>query len=139
MITEHLIRIHSQFKFKIMKKIFTLLISATLFTSAFAQHRGADYNNNKRNEVSNREMNERDSRNRINKRQLDMKIMQVNRDYDARIQAIQGKPFLNRNKKARQIAILEEQRRTEIRFVYASFNDKGDRNAQKRVRSQGQW
>jgi hypothetical protein len=129
-----------------MKKIFTLMLSATLFSSAFAQYDSRDQNDHKYDKGRDVGINDNRHKNEdersydkysSNNREKDMQIMQINREYDYRIQAVKNKPFMNWYKKARMISMLEDQRNDEIRMVYAQFNNKHDHYYDKR--SRGRW
>jgi len=107
-----------------MKKFFTLIISATLFTSAFAQHeQGRDREYDRRDKKEDNRFNDRYS---FNTRERDRQVMNINREFDYKIQAVNNKLFMNRFKKARIIEALEDQRRDEIKMVYTKFNDRHD-------------
>jgi len=124
-----------------MKKIFTLLVSVTLFASAFAQSGYGDkqpgygdkrdygkendvaYNDN-RYKKDNDRFNDRYS---FNKREMDMQIARINREYDFKIRDVKSNYFMTRFRKDRLIYKLEEQRRDEVRSVYAKFSDRRNR------------
>lgn len=116
-----------------MKKIFTLLLSFGLFTSIFAQYPGNQrgqgrdkdeaYNDNRKRNDDNRF----DDHFNFNKREMDMRIADINRDYDRKIRQVNNNWYMNRFKKERMIRSLEDQRRDEIRMVYVKYNDKRNR------------
>jgi hypothetical protein len=109
-----------------MKKIFTLIISAMFFSSAFAQHnKGWDKEYDRHGKKEDNHFNDRYS---YNTRERDRQIMNINREYDYKIQAVNNKLFMNRFKRAHIINALEDQRRDEIKMVYAKFNDRYRRN-----------
>ncbi len=114
-----------------MKKIITLLFTAALMTSAFAQY---DPNNdwgknNKDDGYANDGKHKHDDDNRYKGRyyftpgERDMQIGQINREYDYRIQSVKNKFFMSWYQKKRQIEFLKDQRDSEIHRVYAKFND----------------
>lgn len=113
-----------------MKRIFTLLVSAGLFSSAFAQQKGYDENDrkyDKRKDVVVLDKRNNQSNDRFNKysylnKQQEKEISIINREYDNRVLEVQRKPFMSRNKKSRLVAQLEDQRRYELRKVYLKFN-----------------
>ena len=120
-----------------MKKIFTLLVSTVMLSTAFAQYGQRDRSKDNDMYVKN------DNRgfNKHNKdvwggyyftpKERDMQIAQINREYSYKIQAVKNKPFMGLFQKKRAINNLEEQREGEIRAVIFKFNDKrnqyGDR------------
>lgn len=109
-----------------MKKFFTLLISAMLFSSAFAQHdKGRDKEYNRHEKKEDDHFGDRYS---FNTRERDRQIMSINREYDYKIQAVNNKLFMNRFKKARIINALEDQRWAEVKMIYAKFNDRYGRS-----------
>jgi len=115
-----------------MKKIFTiLLLSVTMIGSAFAQY-GHDKNNKdygKNNDIAKndsrykKDWDHSDDRHFFSKKEMMMQIAQINREYDFKIQSVREKYFMSRFKKERIIRSLEEDRKYEIKKVYAKFND----------------
>ena len=118
-----------------MKKIFTLLFAAALFTAAHAQNGTRD----------NKQNNQRDNQNGYGKdvavndnrydkndrgdygkfsmeRKREMQIAQINREYDTKIQRVKSDFFMRRFEKQREIRFLEDKRSMEIRKVYMQFN-----------------
>ena len=117
-----------------MKKIFTLLAAVCLSTSIFAQYQGDQKGYGKGNDVAYNDRYKKDDgrfndHDNFGKRGIEMKVAAINRDYDQRIERVRSNWFMNRFKKERIINNLEDQRRTEIRMVYAKFNDKNDHYA----------
>jgi hypothetical protein len=124
---------YSQFKSTIMKKIITLMFTTMLFTASFAQYNsGKDWDKgNNRDIVRNDDRNGNgydrddnknfDHRDYYSKRERDMQIDRINREYDYKIQWVKNKFFMSRNQKERQICMLQDQRQAEIRRVMASF------------------
>ena len=119
-----------------MKKVFTLFVSFVMVAVSFAQYNQGNengYGNNKeRNAVYNdrfKKDGDRDRNDRRNnwKRERDMQIMQINREYDRKIESVRSRWFMNRSKKERLIYQLEDQRRSEIRNVYERFNNQRGR------------
>ena len=120
-----------------MKKIFTLLVSVTMFASAFAQYKTGgmkDDRYNKGNDVTynNGSFKKDDKRSdnfySFGTRERDMQIAQINREYDRKIQDIKSRFFIPRFKKEQMICQLNNQRNDEIKRVYARFSgyDKHD-------------
>ncbi|CAN5894108.1 hypothetical protein BH11BAC4_BH11BAC4_19390 [soil metagenome] len=125
-----------------MKKIFTLFVSLSMMTLAFAQNHGNHVDNENRNDAVYNDRNKKDNdrfndRNDFSKRQMDIKIADVDRDYDKQIREVKGNWYMSRSKKQRIIFKPEDQRRDEIRMVYANFNDNRNRNAYSSHR--GRW
>ncbi|MEO6721363.1 MAG: hypothetical protein ABIN67_13425 [Ferruginibacter sp.] len=117
-----------------MKKIITLFASVLLVASAFAQHDGNQKgygNKNDRDVVYNDgRYNKNDNRRdgySFSKRERDMQINRINREYDNKINAVRHKWFMNNAKKQRMIWSLEEDRKNEIREVYVKFNHPSNR------------
>ena len=115
-----------------MKKIFTLLVSVTMFASAFAQYKTGDIKDgryNKGNDVAynNSGFKKDDKRSAdfysFSTRERDMQIAQINRDYDRKIADVKSRFFISRFKKDQMICQLNNQRNDEIKRVYAKFND----------------
>jgi hypothetical protein len=118
-----------------MKKIFTLLVAATLATSAFAQYNTGNQKNqgyDKGRDVAVNDGRYKNDDNRYNdrysynKRETEMKINQINREYDYKIQGVRNNYFMNRFKKERIINMLEMQRRDEIKMVFAKSYNRRD-------------
>lgn len=121
-------------KQKNMKKIFTLLFAATLFTAANAQNGNRDNKQNDQRDnqagygkpvATNNDRYDRDDRRDYGKfsmeRRRDMQITQINREYDYKIQKVKSSFFMNRFEKQREIRFLEDKRRMEIKKVYMQF------------------
>jgi hypothetical protein len=118
-----------------MKKIFTLVLSITLFTTAFAQYdRGnqQDFGNKKDNDAAYNDNRSKKGGDHFtdnysfNKREIEIKIAQINREYEYKIRSVKNNYFMSWIKKNRMICKLEEQRQYEIKNVYERFN--GHRN-----------
>ena len=118
-----------------MKKIFTLLFAATLFTAANAQNGNRDSKQNDQRDnqsgygkpvATNNDRYDKDDRRDYGKfsmeRKRDMQIAQINREYDYKIQKVKSSFFMNRFEKQREIRFLEDKRRMEIKKVYMQFN-----------------
>ena len=126
-----------------MKKIFTLLVSTAMLSTAFAQYgqsgqreRGNDvYASNSNRDKDNHDRNYRHDDNYgrdyrgygretyvFSLREKDMQINQIYREYDYRIQSVKNKPFMAWFQKKRQINDLEAQRDAEICQVNDKFN-----------------
>ena len=117
-----------------MKKIITLLASVLLVASAFAQHKGNEkgygHGNDKDVVYNDGRFNKNDNRERgysFSKKEKDMQINKINREYDRKIKAVRGKWFMSNAKKQRTIWVLEEDRKKEIREVYMKFNNSANR------------
>lgn len=116
-----------------MKKIITLLGAVLLVASSFAQYDSRDnkrhdndvaYNDGKHKDHDNRRG---DDRYNNNYRERDMQIAKINREYDRKIESVQHRWFMSHSRKQELIYQLEDQRRYEIRKVYARFNQRNDR------------
>lgn len=125
---------YSQFKFTIMKKVFTLLVSLIMVAAAFAQYdpdyerkngydkeKDAVYNDSRYNKDDRRKIDDRYS---FNIRERDREIAKINREYDYRIQAVRYKYFMPNFRKERLIQNLENQRRDEIRNIYSNYGQR---------------
>jgi hypothetical protein len=136
-----------------MKKIFTLSVAVAMLAAVQAQNGSG---NNRGDQRRDQPANQRDNQNgygndntiknypydkddRNNKgnaafeRNKGMRIAQVNREYEYKIQKVQHSRFMSRSEKRRQIRFLEEQRQQEIRRINFESNrnrydDRDDRN-----------
>ena len=119
-----------------MKKTCTLLAAIVLITTAaVAQNnnrnqRDNNYGNHNPHDVA---INDNHSRGRgyddrgstyFNERERDMRIVEINREYNKRIQSVRNKFFMSRYQKERIINSLQFQREKEIRAVIAKFNQR---------------
>ena len=116
-----------------MKKIFTLAVAVTIFTSTFAQYKDGgrrDDNYNKGKDASWNDNGYKKDNDRFNDsysfsmRERDMQIAQINRDYDYKIREVKSRWFMPRFKKEEMIRVLNYQRQDEINRVYAKFSDR---------------
>jgi hypothetical protein len=128
-----------------MKKLFTLLFAVGFLTAINAQTGSRDNRDNRdsRNNQQNGQWGN-DSRKDvdINNGRYDnddrydnnfdsyngnirMKIAQINRKYDFKIDRVRDNRFMRRNEKMRMIRSLEAQRQQEIRMAYARSNKRG--------------
>ncbi len=127
-----------------MKKMMIILLAATFAVSATAQdeQRRPNWENEPAEEVVNNGQpdsrynnrndypydNRYDRNNRYNdrydysRRELERKVSRLNRDYDYRIRQIENDFFMSRYRKERLIRDLENQRRYEIRRLYAQYS-----------------
>ena len=110
-----------------MKKIFTLLFSTAMLSTAFAQYGQRD----KSNDVYVGNGNAGYDKNGkgfdrgtyiFTAREKDMQIAQINRQYAYKIQAVKSKFALGLFQKRRMIKNLEDQRDAEIFQVMRKFN-----------------
>ncbi|MBK8611077.1 MAG: hypothetical protein IPL84_14325 [Chitinophagaceae bacterium] len=125
-----------------MKKIFTLLLTTAMLSTAFAQygHKGqGDRGDDKINDVyvSNNKDFGHDGFDRrgayiFTAREKNRQIAQINRDYDYKIQSVRNRAFMSWFQKKRLINNLDEQRYQEIDQIVYRFNSPlnrfGDRN-----------
>lgn len=124
-----------------MKKIYTVLFSALLFGSAFAQY-------GQRNEPVAKQSNDaygygyekydrKDDFKRyiFTPRERNQQIAEINQEIDYKIRILHSRFFWNRYEKRRHIRLLEEQRSYSIQQVLQHFNDPRNRfEEQKRKR-----
>ncbi len=122
-----------------MKKIFTLLFTTVLLTTAFAQYNPNDqWDKNKDRDVArnddrfkngggNKDDHLFNDNYFFKKREMNMQIDRINREYDYRIQSVKDNFFMSRNRKMRKIQWLQDQRDEEIRMVYIKFKDRNNR------------
>ena len=119
-----------------MKKMISFLLASVLVAPAMAkQYRGNQQERewNKDKEVvftgnhDKKGYDRYDSRYSFSKREMELKIAQINREYDYKIKSVKSKFFMSRFKKEMMIRQLEDQRRDEIRQVYAKFSDRRNR------------
>lgn len=122
-----------------MKKIITLMAAVLLVASSFAQYHSDNENryddndkdrdvvyddNNRFNKDHN---NRRNDRYTFGNRERDIQIAQINREYDRKIERVKHKMFMSRSKKESIICSLEDNRRYEIKKVYARNHRRNDR------------
>jgi len=116
-----------------MKKIFTLVFALGIVSLSFAQYSGNQKSYGHNNDVAYNDSHYKKDNGRFNdrsdygKREMEMKIADINRNYDRKIQEVRSNWFMNRSKKERMIRTLEEQRKDEIRMAYAKFNNRHNR------------
>jgi hypothetical protein len=116
-----------------MKKFIALLVTVTMVTAAFAQHQtNRQWNTRQDNDVvynGTRQGNNGYGPNSysFSTRERDIQVAQINREYDRKIREISNRFFMSRYKKERMIYALEEQRRYELKRVYARFGDRNNR------------
>lgn len=116
-----------------MKKIFTLLFTTAMLSTAFAQYEQRDQGDwNKDKEVivsnDNRGYDKHNNGYRngyfFTPGERDMQIEHITHDYEHRIEAVRNQYFMSWYQKKRQIMFLEEQRDNEIHEVTHRFNDR---------------
>jgi hypothetical protein len=113
-----------------MKKIFTLLVALGMITLAQAQHGSGRNSRDHRNDQPSVEKdydngygNDRGYNGIMSpKKQLELAIDRVNREYDWKIEKVKDNFFKSRSQKKREIRFLNEQRKREIRRTYAEFS-----------------
>jgi hypothetical protein len=119
-----------------MKKIFTILaVSIAMFSTASAQNGRGGQNNNGYDKGNDIAVNDRykkghngfDGHYSFNKKEMEWEISKINREYDYKIQSVKSRMFMNRYRKEKMICALEDQRKFEIKKVYAKFNDHKNR------------
>ena len=113
-----------------MKKIFTLLVAIGMITFAQAQYGGGRNSRDHRNERSTGDKDYdygRDNDRRYNgilspKKQLELAIDRINREYDWKIEKVKDNFFKSRSQKRREIRFLNEKRKREIKRTYYTFS-----------------
>ena len=117
-----------------MKKAFTLLAMAALFTAAsFAQYNDNNYGKSRDRDAA--VNNNRDRKGNgiergkyyFSAREKNGQISIINRDYYWKIESVKNKFFMGRSKKERLVHSLKMQRNAEIHSVIARFNDRRNR------------
>ena len=136
-----------------MKKIFTLSVAVAMLAAAQAQNGSGNGNRQNDQQRDQRDKSngygkdndhtaknypyDKDDRynngNAASERNKGMRIAQVNREYQYKIQRVQSNRFMSRSEKKRQIRLLEAQRLQEIRWINSEStrnrnNDRYDRN-----------
>ena len=116
-----------------MKKTCTLLAAIVLITTAAVaqnKHHDNDYGNGNPQDVA---VNDNHNRGRgyddrgsryFTEREREMRIAEINREYNKRIQSVRNKFFMSRYQKERIINSLQFQREKEIRSVIAKFTQR---------------
>lgn len=118
-----------------MKKIFTLLFTTAMLSTAFAQHGQRDKGIYKSNDIYvSSNSNSFDKANKgyhdwyiFTEREKNIRIAQINRDFAFKIQSVQNRAFMSRFQKRRIITNLEIERDQEIREVFLKFNSPANR------------
>jgi len=113
-----------------MKKIFTLLISTAMLSTAFAQYGQKDQRDRGRDNDVYASNNHRDNDHYdkgygtyvFTAKEKNMQIEQIYREYNYKIQSVKNKPFMAWFQKKRLINSLEAQRDAEICQVNDKFN-----------------
>jgi hypothetical protein len=116
-----------------MKKMFTLVLTAILISgAAFAQYGPKDYGNNGNGNGNGRNTGWNDNKGDkygkgayyFSARDRDMEIADINREYDRKMQVVKNRFFMSRRQKEAQLCALDDQRKMEIKQVWAKFNDR---------------
>ena len=115
-----------------MKKIITLLFSAGVFATSFAQT-GSHQNNDKKNDqyvttTSNTDFKKFDDhRNNIytfSAKERDQQINKINNDFNFKIKSIQNNRHITRRNKNEMIKKAQEEKAQQIKMAEAKFNSK---------------
>ncbi|MEO8413581.1 MAG: hypothetical protein ABI472_07965 [Ginsengibacter sp.] len=115
-----------------MKKIITLLFSAGVFATSFAQN-GSHQNNDKKNDQyvttkSNTNLKKfGDHRNNIytfSAKERDQQINKINHDVNFKIKSIQNNRHITRRNEKEMIKKAKEEKAQQIKMVDATFNSK---------------
>jgi Ni/Co efflux regulator RcnB len=120
-----------------MKKIFTLMLTVSLATAAFAQYDNRQ-GNERNNDITYNDRHENwgndrykdgdrhdDRRNYFKKREMERQIADINREYDRKICNVKDDWFMNPFRKQRVIKELENRRKCEINELYGKYNGRG--------------
>lgn len=118
-----------------MKKIFTLLFSTLMLSTAFAQHGQQNRGDIKSNDIyASNNSNSFENGNKgyhdwyiFTEREKNIQIAQINRNFAYKIQSVQNRAFMSRFQKRRLIANLEVERDQELRAVFMKFNSPANR------------
>jgi len=116
-----------------MKKIFTLFVSLTIVATTFAQfssggQKNYGYEKGKKDVAYNDKKYKKDNDGYFfSKREMQMQVNEINREYDLKIQSVKNRFFMTRFRRDRIINNLEAQRNMELKKVYAKFNDRHNR------------
>ena len=111
-----------------MKKLFTLLAATFCATAIFAQYDNHSYDQ-RRDQVyqsqdfrNGRDFNDNyGNYNGRNERKIHRQVERINREFDVKIARVRSNWTINPFEKNRIIMNIEQQRRQEIRMVYARF------------------
>jgi hypothetical protein len=114
-----------------MKKLFTLLAATFCVTAIFAQYDNHGYDQRRNDETyqsqdfrNGRDFNDNRFDGRDN-RKIQRQVERINREFDRKIDRVRYS-WMRQYDKQRTILELEQQRRQEIREVYARFHGRGD-------------
>lgn len=113
-----------------MKKIFTFLCLIALSVGGMAQGRnnGRDYDRHYDRDVARHDNGKWNKKRNNFKTQMENEIAVINREYNRRVEKVKSNWFMNRHRKQQMLNNLEEQRRADIRNVYAKYNDRRGRD-----------
>ena len=121
-----------------MKKLFTLLAATFCATAIFAQYDNHSYDQRRDEVYHSQDMrNGRDfndnygNYNGRNERKIHRQVERINREFDIKIARVRSNWTINPFEKNRIIMNIEQQRRQEIRMVYARFGGR-DRDFDRR-------
>ncbi len=131
-----------------MKKIFTLMVTAFMIGSAFAQYdskedwsfnnRQGDYRGDGKDKFDKHDDKFRNTY-YFTAREKDMQISQIYRQYDYKIRMVQNRYFMSRFEKMRAIKQIEGQRDCEIKAVMDKFYDRRNMFLRDRRRGYDKW
>ncbi|MEP7253585.1 MAG: hypothetical protein ABI683_14435 [Ginsengibacter sp.] len=124
-----------------MKKIFTMILFAagTISFASAQSHNQKDIARNDNRKVSNvydqhsgyaKNNSVSYNDNYFSYKEMQKRIVRINREYDQRIAAVRSNRFLKNRQKNKQIEFLQNQKKNEIskvQFQYAKSNQKTDR------------
>jgi hypothetical protein len=120
-----------------MKKLFTLLAATFCATAIFAQYDNHGYDQ-RRDQVQSQDFrtgrdfnNNYGNYNGRNSRKINRQVERINREFDVKIARVRSNWSIRPFEKERIMSNLEQQRRQEIRMVYARFGGRDrdfDRN-----------
>jgi hypothetical protein len=134
-----------------MKKIFTLLFTTAMLSTAFAQYGQNDQrdrsrdndvyasNNNRGNDHYDKSYGRGYGTYVFTAREKNMQLEQIYSEYNYKIQSVKNKPFMAWYQKKRLINGLEAQRDAEICQVNDKFNSPKNQFGDYRRRDQKRW
>jgi len=130
-----------------MKKTFTFLFATAMLTTAFAQYDPKDeWDNDKGNVFAKEGKPGRDKHDDLFRgtyyftpREMDMQILQINREYDYKVRSVRNKFYMGRYQIMRQLRFLEDQRNRKIQSVIARFKDRRNQFHNNTHRNKKNW
>jgi len=117
-----------QFKITIMKKIFTLLLSVSVFATSFAQDRHRANDKKNKQYVTNTEYKKidthRDNLYTFSAKERDMQIAKINSNFNMKVKSIVSNRRIKKSEKKVLIQKVQKEKDQQIDAVSAKFNSK---------------